>query len=429
VETLTNRRGYRLEGVLQVPGDKSISHRAVILGSISEGRTTIENFLDGEDCMRTVEAFRSMGVSIQKHENFLHIDGKGLDGLVEPDAPLYFGNSGTTARLLLGLLAGLSFSTLVYGDESLTQRPMGRVIEPLKEMGIQVIGRKQSNYLPLAISGGNLTGISYHLPVKSAQVKSALLFAGIQAKGKTTIVEKGLTRNHSENMLKAFGATIEVNGNTITIDSSGTLKATDVIVPGDISSAAFLLAAAAIMPGSNLVIKNVGLNETRTGFLDVLKRMGGFYTISNTRDISGESIGDVSIAYRELNGTTIEGAIIPRLIDEIPIIAMMATQAKGKTIIKDAGELRVKETDRIQAIVDVLSKLGANVVETEDGMEITGGSELTGGTVSSYSDHRIAMMIVVASLVTIEPVIIDELQSISISYPGFMQDLYSVIKK
>ncbi|GIO28450.1 3-phosphoshikimate 1-carboxyvinyltransferase [Ornithinibacillus bavariensis] len=428
MEALMYKRKYLIKGELQVPGDKSISHRAVILGSIANGRTEIVNFLDSEDCMRTVEAFRLMGVSIQKNDNVLIIDGKGLHGLVEPTMPLYFGNSGTTARLMLGLLSGLPFSTLVYGDKSLTKRPMERVIKPLQQMGVQTIGRKESNYLPLALRGGSLTGITYNIPVKSAQVKSALLLAGLLANGKTTVIEQGQTRNHSENMLKAFGASIEVEDNMITIDSSMSLKATDVYIPGDISSAAFLMAAAAIIPGSNLVIKNVGLNETRTGFLDVLTNMGGLYTLSNIRDSGGETIGDISITYNELTGTVISGEIVPRLIDEIPIIALLATQAKGKTIIKDASELRVKETDRIQAVVDVLTKLGANIVETKDGMEIVGGTNLTGGTVSSYDDHRIAMMIVIASLVTTDIVKVDELQSIAISYPRFMQDLESVLR-
>jgi 3-phosphoshikimate 1-carboxyvinyltransferase len=304
---------------------------------------------------------------------------------------------------------------------------MDRVIRPLTEMGVQVIGREDSKYLPLALKGGNLTGISYQMPVKSAQVKSALLLAGLHARGTTTIVEQNQTRNHSETMLKAFGANIEVSGNEIRIDSSKSLVATDVFVPGDISSAAFIIAAAAIIPGSTIKVKNVGINPTRTGFLDVLKQMGGQLSISNRRFISGELIGDIEVTYQQLTGTIIEGDIIPRLIDEIPILALLATQASGQTIIRNAEELKVKETNRIEAVVDVLKKLGADIEATHDGMIIQGKTPLKGASVSSFQDHRIAMMIVVASLITDDHVTIDELSSISISYPRFLEDIKSTI--
>ncbi|MEN2766183.1 3-phosphoshikimate 1-carboxyvinyltransferase [Ornithinibacillus xuwenensis] len=428
MKTLKRRGTIYMKGELEVPGDKSISHRAVILGSIANGITKVENFLDSEDCMRTVEAFRSMGVSITTKGTFLEIEGKGLSGLLEPLEPLYFGNSGTTARLMIGLLAGLPFSTVVYGDVSLTNRPMDRVITPINKMGATVLGRNESSYLPLALKGGNLEGITYELPVKSAQVKSGILLAGLQAKGTTRVIEQQQTRDHTERMLKAFGANIEVSGNGIQIDASKSLLGTDVYVPGDISSAAFMLSAAAIIPGSNVTVKKVGINKTRIGFLEVLQKMGANISISNERVLSGEDIGDVQITYNQLTGVVVEGEIIPRLIDEIPIIALLATQAEGNTIIRNAEELRVKETDRIAAVVNVLRTMGANIEATDEGMIIKGKSSLKGGSVSAYQDHRIAMMIVIASLISEQDVTIDDISSISISYPRFLDDLESILK-
>ncbi|WP_042145661.1 3-phosphoshikimate 1-carboxyvinyltransferase [Paucisalibacillus sp. EB02] len=426
---LAKQDSIRIYGSMEVPGDKSISHRAVILGSISKGTTTIENFLDGEDCMRTVEAFRLMGVSIEKSGNTLQIDGKGKSGLQEPQEPIYFGNSGTTARLMLGLLASLPFSSFVYGDSSLAQRPMDRVIMPLREMGGKFIGRMETSYLPIALDGGNLHGITYNMPINSAQVKSAILLAGLGATGVTKVIENYPTRDHTENMLQAFGANINVMHNEIEVISNGELHGTEVYVPGDISSASFLLTAAAIIPGSCLVINNVGINKTRAGFLEVLEEMGASVTVLNKTVIGGELKGDIQVAYRSLRGITIEGEIIPRLIDEIPIIALLATQAEGKTIIRNAEELKVKETDRIQAVVEVLTTLGAQIQATKDGMVIEGKTQLIGGTVMSYHDHRIAMMAVIASLITEGNVIIDELSSISISYPNFMDDLNNIVHK
>ncbi|MFS0672668.1 3-phosphoshikimate 1-carboxyvinyltransferase [Ornithinibacillus sp. 179-J 7C1 HS] len=427
METFRKHGSICIQGEIEVPGDKSISHRAVILGSIASGTTKVENFLDGEDCMRTVEAFRSMGVTIKKDKNTLLIYGNGIRGLREPLKPLYFGNSGTTARLMLGLLSGMPFSATVYGDESLTKRPMDRVLEPLKKMGASVLGRQNNCYLPLTISGGDLHGITHTMSINSAQVKSSILLAGLNASGLTKVIENNRTRNHTENMLRAFGANINVVDNEITMDTTSELHATDIYVPGDISSAAFLIAAAAIKPNSDLLIKNIGLNETRTGFLDILAKMGSRVDILNRRDIGGEEIGDVHITYHPLKAVTVEGDIIPRLIDEIPIIALIATQANGRTIIRNAEELRVKETDRIKAVVDVLSTLGAKIHGTEDGMIIEGVTPLSGGNVKSYSDHRIAMMTIIASLITQDDVRIDDVSSISISYPKFKDDLNSVI--
>lgn len=412
-----------LSGEIEVPGDKSISHRAVILGSLAEGTTKITHFLDGEDCMRTVDAFRSMGVSIKKHAQTIIIEGKGIQALQEPIEPLNFGNSGTTARLMLGLLAGLPFFTTVYGDEFLSKRPMDRVITPLREMGAEFAGRENGSYLPIAITGGALTGINYTLPVKSAQVKSAVLLAGLVAQGETKVIEATPTRDHTERMLQAFGANLQTDGREITITNNQSLTGSDVYVPGDISSAAFFLVAGTIVPGSKITLKNVGLNHSRSGIIDIMTSMGANLHITNETTVSGEPVGDITVTYSELNGTTIEGKIIPRLIDEIPILALLATQAEGTTIIRDAEELKVKETDRILAVIDVLSSLGAKIEPTEDGMIIHGKTSLTGGEIASYHDHRIAMMGVIASLIASEQVIIDDISSISISYPDFFNDL------
>lgn len=413
-------------GELEVPGDKSISHRAVIFGSLAEGTTRIDHFLDGEDCLRTVDAFRSLGVDIELDGESLIITSQGVENFQEPKKPLYFGNSGTTARLLIGLLAGLPFFTTVYGDPSLTERPMDRVTQPLEKMQAEIYGRKGGQYLPLAIKGKQLQGIEYTLPVKSAQVKSALLLAGLFADGKTVITEKIKTRNHTETMLEAFGADLDIDGNTIRLSGKQTLVATDVYVPGDISSAAFFLVGAAAKPNSRLVLKRVGLNPTRTGILDILEQMGASIDILDKQQIGGEVFGDILINGTSLKGTEISGEIVPRLIDEIPIIALAATQAEGKTVVKDAQELRVKETDRIHAVVDVLSTLGADISETEDGMIIEGKRPLTGGEISAYGDHRIAMMGVVASFFAKDDVVIDDVSSIAISYPRFFDDLHSI---
>lgn len=417
------RANQRLTGTIRVPGDKSISHRAVILGAIAQGRTEVKHFLDSEDVMRTVKAFQEMGVDIKKSVDTLIIEGKGIRALKEPAHPLYFGNSGTTTRLMLGLLAGLPFFTMIHGDDSLTNRPMNRVVEPLKMMGASIDGREQGNLLPLAIRGSALKGIDYRLPVKSAQVKSCLLLAGLLAEGTTKITEDTLTRNHSENMLKAFGADIHTNNNTTTITNKNNLTAAPVFVPGDISSAAFFLAAASVVPGSRIILKNAGLNQTRTGIIDVLHRMGAGLEILSEEKTGGERSGDLQITNTELKGITMEGDLIPRLIDEIPIIALIATQAEGTTMIRDAEELRVKETDRIQAVVDVLSSLGANIEATDDGLIIHGKTPLKGGIIPPYNDHRIAMMAAIASLITKEEVILEDASPINTSYPDFFKDL------
>lgn len=411
-----------LKGEVEVPGDKSISHRAVMLGSLAKGKTKISHFLDGEDCLRTVNAFRLMGVSIEQDGQTITIDSQGATALQEPIVPLNFGNSGTTTRLMIGLLAGLPFFTTIYGDASLTKRPMDRVVHPLIEMNAAFTGRGEGRLLPLAIEGKQLKAINYTLPVKSAQVKSAILLAGLFADGETKVTEQTQTRNHSETMLEAFGADIKVEGNTVSISNKQALTATDVYVPGDISSASFFLAGAAAKPNSHLVLKNVGLNPTRTGIIDVLLKMGANMVINNEKKVGGEVFGDITIRSSELHGIEIAGEIIPRLIDEIPIIALLATQAIGKTTIRDAEELRVKETDRIAAVTDILSTLGANITATDDGMIIEGKTKLTGGKIKSYNDHRITMMGAIASIFTNEEIIIDDISSIAFSYPNFFKD-------
>lgn len=417
-----------IAGKLEVPGDKSISHRAVMFGSLAKGKTEISNFLHGEDCLRTIEAFQQLGVDITVDGSNVIIQGKGITGLKESKGPLYFGNSGTTARLMLGILAGLPLFTTVYGDPYLTDRPMDRVINPLQKMGATLFGRDKSRLLPVALQGGNLEGIRYELPVKSAQVKSAILLAGLFAEGETTIIEQAKTRDHTENLLQAFGADIHVSGLEVSITNKRPLQAASIFVPGDISSAAFHIGAAAIVPNSHLTIENVGLNDTRTGIIDVLKEMGAHLRIENVRVLNGEKIGDIVIQQTDLTGVEIYGDMIPRLIDELPLIALIATQAQGTTIIKDAEELRVKETDRIAAVVEVLTTLGANIEETPDGMVIHGENSLTGGYISSYNDHRMAMMGAIASLITEDKVTIDDDSSIGISYPEFLSDLEKISK-
>ena len=412
-----------LTGNLSVPGDKSISHRAIIFGSLARGKTMISNFLNGEDCLMTIKAFQSMGVEIDHKDDNVVIDSEGVTGFKEPLEPIYFGNSGTTARLMLGLLAGLPFHTTVYGDPSLTKRPMDRIRDPLIEMGAKIDGRNNGSLLPIAVRGQSLTGITFKPPVKSAQVKSGVLLAGLLAEGETTVIETTKTRDHTETMLSAFGGEIAVNGNTVTVKGNQSLTGTEIEVPGDISSAAFFIVGALLVPGSQITIKNVGLNPTRTGLLDVLNQMGANLKIVETRRIGGEPIGDITVQYRELNAIEIDGDVIPRMIDEFPILALLATQIEGKTIIRDAEELRHKETDRISSVVNILTTLGAKVKGTDDGMIIEGKSPLIGGEVNSDGDHRLGMMIAIASLICQENVTLVDPDVINISYPNFFDDL------
>ncbi|WP_341356541.1 3-phosphoshikimate 1-carboxyvinyltransferase [Rossellomorea sp. y25] len=417
-----------LNGELQVPGDKSISHRAVMFGSVAEGKTVIHNFLMGEDCLSTIECFRKLGVDIKVTEEKVIVTGEGWDHLTEPQDILDVGNSGTTTRLIMGILAGRPFHSILIGDDSIAKRPMKRVTEPLKKFGTIIDGRSEGNYTPLSIRGGNLRGIQYTLPVASAQVKSALLLAGLQAEGTTEIVEPEKTRNHTEKMIIEFGGHIERHGDTIKVKGGQVLKGTEVYVPGDISSAAFFMVAAAIVPDSRVLLKNVGLNETRVGIVEVMKQMGASIEIMESSK-DGEPIGDILVESSDLTGIEIGGDLIPSLIDEIPVIALLASQAKGKTTIKDAEELKVKETNRIDAIVQELGKIGADIQGTEDGMIIEGKTPLHGGEVHSWGDHRIGMTLAVASLITDSDVYLEGAGAVNISYPAFFEHINHLIKK
>lgn len=412
-----------LNGHLTVPGDKSISHRSIMFGSIAEGTTTVTGFLTGEDCLRTIEAFKQMGVEIEQNGSDVTIKSKGMDAWKEPDDILYMGNSGTTTRLLLGLLAGSKIHAVLCGDSSIAKRPMKRVINPLREMNAQITGRQDGQFAPLAVKGSALQAITYNMPVASAQVKSAILLASLNAKGTTIVREQVTTRDHTELMLKQFGVDITTENKEITLLGGQKLTASHIDVPGDISSAAFFLVAGAISRNSEIILENVGLNETRTGIIEVLQAMNANLTIEPYDNNNAEKAGRLTIRSSDLIGMTVDGAIIPRLIDEIPIIALLATQAKGTTIIKDAEELKVKETNRIDAVVTELKKLGADITATDDGMIINGPTKLTGAALKTYGDHRIGMMDAVASLVTAGPIELDDAGCIAVSYPNFFEDL------
>lgn len=430
MKTIQLQTGIKsLKGELTIPGDKSISHRSVMFGAISRGKTTISNFLPGEDCLSTIACFRALGVDINMDDpDKVVINGKGFEGLKEPEEILDVGNSGTTIRLMMGILSGRPFFSVIKGDASIGKRPMTRVTKPLSQMGAIIDGREKGEFTPLAIRGGNLKGIEYTLPVASAQVKSSILFAGLQAEGVTTIYEPSKTRDHTERMIRQFGGEVTSDGLVVSVKGGQNLHGTDVYVPGDISSAAFFLVAGAVLPDSELILKNVGLNPTRTGIIDVMKEMGADMEIINQRGDEFEPIGDIIIRTSSLKSTEIEGDMIPRLIDEIPVIALLATQAEGTTVIRDAEELKVKETNRIDTVVNELRKLGANIEATDDGMIIRGRTSLTGGTVSSHGDHRIGMMLAIAALLAKEPVYLENPDAISISYPEFFTHLQSVIE-
>jgi 3-phosphoshikimate 1-carboxyvinyltransferase len=416
-----------LKGEIKVPGDKSISHRAVMFGSIANGITKVENFLPGDDCLSTISCFRNLGVEIDQNGSDVTIHGTGLDGLKKPVETLYVGNSGTTIRLMMGILSGLPFETSLEGDDSIAKRPMTRVTVPLTKMGADISGRNNGEFTPLTVKGKKLSGITYELPVASAQVKSAILLAGLQAAGETTVKEPVKTRDHTERMIRQFGGVVEQQGDQVTVKGGQELTAANIIVPGDISSAAFFLAAGSITPGSDILLKNVGLNPTRTGIIDVLKDMGADISIQQLDERMSEPSGDIRVRHSQLKGTVVEGNLIPRLIDEIPVIALLATQAVGRTVIKDAAELKVKETNRIDTVVRELTKLGAKIEATEDGMIIEGKSSLNGGTVSAHGDHRIGMMLSIAALISNGEVSLEESDSVAVSYPEFFEDLYSLL--
>ncbi len=418
------RAPRKLQGELKVPGDKSITHRALMLGALAEGITKIDDFLDANDCRSTIGCLRSLGVLISENGKVLQVRGNNMV-LREPGAPLNAGNSGTTARLLMGMLAGQPFSTMIIGDPSLSSRPMKRVVDPLLQMGAEVSGA--GDRLPLTISGGDLRPVTYNTPQASAQVKSAVLLAGLFAEGQTTVVEPVASRNHTELMLGSFGAEIEAEGCRVAVRGRPSLKALPVRVPGDISAAAFFMVAAALVPGSKVLLKNVGVNPTRSGVITVLQQMGADLELNNQRYFGAEPVADIMIrGGARLNGTTIAGAIIPRLIDELPVLAVAATAAVGHTVISDAGELRVKESDRIRTLSRELSKLGARITETEDGMIVEGSSVLRGAGVDSCGDHRIAMSLAVAGLTASGDTSILGAEAVAISYPQFMANLRSL---
>lgn len=412
-----------LQGILRVPGDKSISHRSIMFGSLAKGKTTVRDILRGEDVLSTMQVFRDLGVTIEDDGQVITIHGVGFDGLRAPKNKLDMGNSGTSIRLISGVLAGQDFEVEMFGDDSLSKRPMDRVTIPLSQMGVTVSGVTDRHLPPLKLRGSKeLKPIHYQLPVASAQVKSALIFAALQAQGESVIIEKEKTRNHTEDMIVQFGGQIDAKGKEIRISGGQELVGQEVVVPGDISSAAFWLVAGLIVPNSKIVLENVGINETRTGILDVIQAMGGKITLSQVDEVAKSAT--ITVETSDLQGTEIAGEIIPRLIDELPIIALLATQANGTTVIRDAEELKVKETDRIQVVADALNSMGANITPTDDGMIIIGKTPLHGATINTFGDHRIGMMTAVAALLVQDgEVELERAEAINTSYPSFFADL------
>ena len=416
-----------LNGSIRVPGDKSISHRSIIFGSLAEGETKVYDILRGEDVLSTMQVFRDLGVEIEDKEGIVTIQGVGMDGLKAPQNALDMGNSGTSIRLISGVLAGADFEVEMFGDDSLSKRPMDRVTLPLKKMGVSISGQTERDLPPLHLKGTkNLRPIYYELPIASAQVKSALMFAALHAQGESVIIEKECTRNHTEDMLQQFGGHLSVDGKKITVQGPQKLTGQKVVVPGDISSAAFWLVAGLIVPNSRVVLKNVGINETRTGIIDVIRAMGGKLEVTEIDPVAKSAT--LTVESSDLKGTEIGGALIPRLIDELPVIALLATQAQGVTVIKDAEELKVKETDRIQVVADALNSMGADITPTADGMIIKGKSTLHGARVNTFGDHRIGMMTAIAALLVADgEVELDRAEAINTSYPSFFDDLETLI--
>lgn len=425
MKLLTAKNG--INGELVLPADKSISHRSIMFGAISKGTTIVNNFLKAEDCLSTIAVFKQLGVRITEKNEQIMIEGKGFEGLTAPSSRLDAGNSGTTMRLVLGILAGCPFTSEIAGDASLNRRPMERVMKPLREMGADLQGTAEAEFPPLKVTGNTLHGIEYHMPIASAQVKSAILFAALQAEGTTKIIEKEQSRNHTEEMIKQFGGKIQVEGKEIIVAGPQQLIGQEVTVPGDISSAAFYLVAASILANSEVLLKQVGINPTRTGILDVLTQMGA--NIEERQLDEQNQAADLIVRSAQLHACEIQGEIIPRLIDELPIIALAATQATGTTIIRDAQELKVKETNRIDATAEELTKMGANIEPTEDGLIIHGPTPLHGATVDSHGDHRIGMMLQIAALLTPEPVELLNPEAVNISYPEFFTDLAKLVQE
>ncbi|MTK10499.1 MAG: 3-phosphoshikimate 1-carboxyvinyltransferase [Hungatella sp.] len=412
-----------LRGELSIPGDKSISHRSIMFGSLAKGTTEITNFLQGADCLSTIACFEKMGIGIENNGDSVIVHGNGLFGLKKPETILDCGNSGTTTRLISGILAAQDFDVTLTGDDSIKKRPMKRIMDPLSHMGADIRSLEGNGCAPLTITGKKLYGIHYTSKVASAQVKSAILLAGLYAEGETKVTEPYVSRNHSEIMLKYFGADVSTEGTTASIRPAKELYGNRIVVPGDISSAAFFIAAGLLVPGSEILLKHVGINPTRDGILSVCRDMGADITLLNKNTDSGEPTADILVKSSALHGTEIGGSIIPTLIDELPVIAAMACFAEGETVIRDAGELKVKESNRIEVMVRNLSAMGANVTETEDGMIIRGGRPLYGAVIDSKLDHRIAMTFAVAGLCAEGETEIKGAECVNISYPGFYQDL------
>lgn len=427
--------GGPLRGTVMVPGDKSITHRAIIFSALAEGETVVSDYCRGEDCLNTVRAFRTMGITIEEQPDRLRVTGKGLWGLTEPGTVIDCGNSGTGIRLLTGLLAGQDFFSVLTGDESIRRRPMGRIVKPLRDMGACIGGRKGGELAPLAITGTRLKGMPHHSPVASAQVKSSLLLAGLFAEGKTTITEPTLSRDHTERMLGFFGVPFERNGLTVSLVGrpvAGWTGKPRLRVPADLSAAAFFLVGASIVPGSDVTIRDVGINPTRSGVLDVLTDMGAKIEILNRREEVGEPVADLRVRASSLHGVAIGGALIPRTIDEIPVLCVAAAYAQGITTITGAKELRVKESDRIAAVARELTKMGVTVAEQADGLTITGlggstGATFRGGSYQSYGDHRIAMSLAIAALVADAPILVDDTACIDTSFPLFQSKLLELL--
>ena len=414
-----------LRGQLTIPGDKSISHKAVMFGSLAKGTTRITHFLEGADCLSTISCFRKMGITIEKNSSEVLVHGNGLHGLSAPSEILDVGNSGTTTRLISGILAGQSFSSVLNGDASIQSRPMKRIIAPLTAMGADISSQRGNGCAPLSINGRPLNAIHYNSPVASAQVKSCVLLAGMYADGITSVTEPVLSRNHTEIMLNYFGARVTSDNTTASICPEPSLEAREIQVPGDISSAAYFIAAGLLIPGSEILLKNVGINPTRDGILRVCKAMGADIALLN-ETFTGEPTADLLVRTSSLHGTTIGGEIIPTLIDEIPMIAVLAAFAEGTTVIRDAQELKVKESDRIAVMAENLRRMGADVIPTDDGMIIHGGKPLHGASIDSHLDHRIAMSFAVAGAVCDGSLSIEGGECVNISYPEFYSDLYSL---
>lgn len=422
------KKTKHLKGEITVPGDKSISHRSIMLGSIASGITEVHGFLNGADCISSMNCFRQMGVDIDYDGSIVTIHGNGLHGLKAPADTLDVGNSGTTTRLMSGILAAQNFSSRVIGDDSICRRPMKRIITPLAMMGADITSERGNDCAPLIINGRKLKGIHYDSPVASAQVKSCVLLAGLYADGETSVTEPYVSRNHTELMLNAFGGSCTTLGTTATVTSDPVLTGQKIVVPGDISSAAYFLVAGLIAENSEITIKNVGINPTRDGIIDVIKMMGGDITFANVNADSGEPTADITVKTSSLKGCVIEGDIIPKLIDEIPVIAILACFAEGETVIKDAAELKVKESNRIAVMVNNLSAMGADITGTDDGMIIRGGKPLHSAVIHSKKDHRIAMSFAVAAMCAEGETEILDANCVNISYPDFYRDLENLQK-